>query len=223
MGSENRKLREEFQGLARAIAEMLDQPRDNARRRRWVRWPQWRRPGRERRVEVHDGAQVGSGELRTEPTRRPDSPSDPELREALARVLAGVEQAKRLSILDDPRDEDRRGMLDRLADDLTVLDLENLGRDAANEVADALDRVLIDIGDDVYLFEELQRERFFHDRDTAAEIWTTLYREEQPELVRLMREGSTPEEKDILQARHWLLGLRWTGQREIVSDQHVSS
>jgi hypothetical protein len=66
----------------------------------------------------------------------------------------------------------------------TVLDLEKLGRDAANELADALDRSLIDIGDDIYLFEELERERFFHDRDAAAEIWTTLYREEQPELVR---------------------------------------
>jgi hypothetical protein len=115
-----------------------------------------------------------------------------------------------MSLLDDADAVRRRRVLKRMADDLTALDLQNLGRDAASELADGFDRGLLDIGDDRYLYEELQRERFFHIRDTAAEIWTGLYRDEQPELVRRMRKGTQPSETEILQARNWLLGLRWT-------------
>lgn len=209
---ESAALWDAFQRQAHAITLRLDEPRDRVRGNRalawlrrvrvWLRWPWGRgkrqaRPDERRQVEPHSG--IGS-------------PRDPELREALARLLAALEQAKRLIYVCDRGGVNRRDVLERMKRDSTALDLDHLGRDAANELADAFDRALIDIGDRVYLLEELQREWFFH-RDPSAEIWTGLYGEKQPKLLCQIREDCQAEaanEEDIQQARDWLRALRWT-------------
>lgn len=85
-------------------------------------------------------------------------PNDAELREALARSWLAFAQVQRLTDADETADQDRAtpyadGRRPRPAGALRPWSR------AATELVDALDRTLIEIGDSMYLFEQLQRER----------------------------------------------------------------
>jgi hypothetical protein len=103
-------------------------------------------------------------------------PRDPELRKVLARLFSNIVEAERLASTANSRlGDSSRARLERIAGH----GLEGLTLEAAIEVIDALDQLLIEIGDDTYLmtslYTEKYRDRRKNDMETPFVTWSDLF------------------------------------------------
>ncbi|MGH3091889.1 MAG: hypothetical protein ACRDOG_06125, partial [Gaiellaceae bacterium] len=98
--------------------------------------------------------------------------SDPELRKLLSRIYAAIVQAQRLYQATRFDEAQKARLRELLALDTSELDL-----DAALEVTDRWDQLLIEVGDEAYLFTLLEVEYARVEAGTTAVTWKTLYEE----------------------------------------------
>jgi hypothetical protein len=132
-------------------------------------------------------------------------PSDPELRKLLSGIHAAIRDAERLTV-ESPETFDDAART--RAATLLRVDPRRLGVDAALELVDGWDQLLIEHGDERYVRDllvlELARDRV----DTTATTWTDVF-EDAPaaEEQKLLASGTPLDEARLLQARNQLTGL----------------
>jgi hypothetical protein len=127
---------------------------------------------------------------------------DPELRKLLGRIYAAIVQAQRLyqaGRFDDAQKARLRALL--------ALNVSELDLDAALEVTDRWDQLLIEVGDDAYLFTLLEVEYARVDAGTTAVTWKTLYDECPLESSKTFRAGGTIGTQELEEARRRLAAL----------------
>jgi hypothetical protein len=128
--------------------------------------------------------------------------SDPELRKLLGRIYAAIVQAQRLYQA-KRFDETQKARLRALL----ALDTSELDLDAALEVTDRWDQLLIEVGDDAYLFTLLEVEYARVGAGTTAVTWKTLYEEFPLEASKTFRAGGTIGTQELEEARRRLAAL----------------
>ena len=139
-----------------------------------------------------------------QPAARPwqQARRDPELRKLLTRIYAAIVQAQRLYQADRFGDAQKARLRELLALDTSELDL-----DAALEVTDRWDQLLIEVGDEAYLFTLLEVEYARVEAGTSAVTWTTLYEEGPLPSSETFRTGGTISEQELKEARRRLAAL----------------
>ena len=126
---------------------------------------------------------------------------DPELRKLLGRIYAAIVQAQRLYQA-ERFDETQKARLRALL----ALNISELDLDAALEVTDRWDQLLIEVGDDAYLFTLLEVEYARVAAGTTAVTWKTLY--ECPlESSKTFRAGGRIGDQELEEARRRLAAL----------------
>jgi hypothetical protein len=127
---------------------------------------------------------------------------DPELRKLLGRIYAGIVQAQRLYQAKRFDDAQKARLRELLALDTSELDL-----DAALEVTDRWDQLLIEVGDDAYLFTLLEVEYARVEAGPTAVTWKTLYEECPLESSKTFRAGGMIGTEEREEARRRLAAL----------------
>ncbi|MGH3029475.1 MAG: hypothetical protein ACRDNE_01670 [Gaiellaceae bacterium] len=127
---------------------------------------------------------------------------DPEFRKLLSRIYAAIVQAQRLYQAERFDEEQKVRLRDLLALDTSELDL-----DTALEVTDRWDQLLIEVGDEAYLFTLLEVEYARVEAGTTAVTWKTLYEECPLETSETFRKGGTIGQQELEEARRRLAAL----------------
>ena len=129
---------------------------------------------------------------------------DSELRKILARIYSLLDEIRRLShVADGINETDRRRIQQLLAPAPATLTL-----DAALEIFDGLDRIVIEVGDAQNVCAAIEREHLWSQGSTTWLTWDRMYGESIPEAVAAYSAGQPVPRQQLDAARHRLLSFR---------------
>jgi hypothetical protein len=138
--------------------------------------------------------------------------SDPELRKVLQRLYGVADEVLRIHLV-APSDDgsDRWGFSDQ--EQRRVLDLfrsepSELRLDSGLELFDAVDRLMIEIGDARYVCAEVEAELLMNHRATTYVRWADLFGAATPGALAAYNHGRTPSDGALDEARSMLASLR---------------
>jgi hypothetical protein len=128
---------------------------------------------------------------------------DPEVRKHLDRISAAVRDASRL----EEKGAFEQGGGDRLRALLSIEPDSLRDLDAVLEVNERWDQLLIEVGDEDYIFPLLESEHARRDTGTPVVTWRTLYGAGQPKSLASYLKGEDVTEQDLAAARNRLAAL----------------
>ena len=129
---------------------------------------------------------------------------DAELRKVLARIYGLLDEIRRLDRITGGINEVDRQRIQRLL----ALAPATLTLDAALETFDALDRIVIEIGDAQTICTAIEREHLWSQGSTTWLTWDRMYGDSIPEAVATYASGQSVPERQLDAARHRLLSFR---------------